>query len=59
MQYKVEFSKDEIITLRSVLNDRKETLDRLSNYKKLSLNQKNRLNEINNILKEIQYKCIL
>lgn len=59
MQYKVEFSKDEIITLRSVLSDRKETLERLSNYKKLSLNQKNRLNEINNILKEIQYKCIL
>lgn len=59
MKLKLEFSEDEIITLKSVLNDRKETLERLSNYKKLSLNQKNRLNEINNILKEIQYKCVL
>ena len=59
MKYKIEFSKDEIITLKSVLSDRKDTLERVSNYKKLSLNQKNRLNEINNILKEINYKCIL
>jgi len=58
MKYKLEFSKDEIITLKSVLNDRKETLQRVSNYKKLSLNQKSRLNEINNILKEIKYRCI-
>ena len=59
MKYKIEFSKDEIITLKSVLSDRKDTLEMVSNYKKLSLNQKNRLNEINNILKEINYKCIL
>lgn len=59
MKYKIEMSKDEIITLKSVLDERKDTLERLSNYKKLTLNQKNRLIEINNILKEIQYRCIL
>ena len=51
---KIELSKDEIITLKSVLNDRKETLERLSNHKKLSLNQKTRLSEINNILNQLK-----
>jgi hypothetical protein len=49
----IELSKDEIITLKSVLNDRIYILERLSNYKKLTLNQKSRLNEMKNILNKL------
>lgn len=49
----IELSKDEIMTLKSVLNDRIYILERLSNYKKLTLNQKSRLNEMKNILNKL------
>ena len=53
MKYKIELSNDEIITLKDILNDRKEVLERIATNKKLSLNKKNRLNEIKNILDQL------
>ena len=53
MKYKIELSNDEIITLKYILKDRKEVLERIATNKKLSLNKKNRLNEIKNILDQL------
>lgn len=62
MLYKIELNDEEIKTLKSILEDRKEILERIENNKKLSLNKQSRLNEIKNILSrinEIAYKNLI